>query len=294
MDNAPSASPLSAFSDEIAALVRRASRSVVGVRSHRSQGSGFAWRPGLIVTADENITDEDRLAVVLPGGATVLATLKGRDPSTDIALLRVEAPDLEPIAATTVDVVAGSIAIVVGANDGAPAATLGVVARAGPAWRSLRGGNVDARIEIDVLLRGSSEGGIAFDAAGRAIGMAVFGPRRRVLVIPAPTIERVAAKLDAEGRIARGYLGLGLQAVRIEGGGVGTMVMSLDADGPGARAGLRQGDVIAAWNGRAIDDVSDLLRELGPDSVGSVVRLSASRGGEPMTFDVTIGARPER
>lgn len=294
MDNTPSASPLSAFSDEIAALVRRASRSVVGVRSHRSQGSGFAWRPGLIVTADENVTDEDRLAVVVPGGATVLATLKGRDPSTDIALLRVEAPDLEPIEATTVDVVAGSVAIVVGADDGAPVATLGVVARTGAAWRSLRGGNVDARIEIDTLLRGSSEGGVAFDAAGRAIGMAVFGPRRRVLVIPASTIERVAAKLDAEGRIARGYLGLGLQGVRIEGGGVGTMVMSLDADGPGARAGLRQGDVIAAWNARAIDGVNDLLRELGPDSVGSVVRLSASRGGEPMTFDVTIGARPDR
>lgn len=294
MDNATSASPLSAFSDEIAALVRRASCSVVGVRSHRSQGSGFAWRPGLIVTADENVTDEDRLAVVLPGGATVLATLKGRDPSTDIALLSVEAQDLEPIAPATIDVVAGSVAIVVGADDGAPVATLGVVARAGPAWRSLRGGNVDARIEIDTLLRGTSEGGIAFDAAGRAIGMAVFGPRRRVLVIPASTIERVAAKLDAEGRIARGYLGLGLQGVRIEGGGVGAMVMSLDADGPGARAGLRQGDVIAAWNGRAIDGVSDLLRELGPDSVGTAVRLSASRGGGPMSFDVTIGARPER
>lgn len=294
MDNAPSASSLSAFSDEIAALVRRASRSIVGVRSHRSQGSGFAWRPGLIVTADENITDEDRLAVVLPGGATVLATLKGRDPSTDIALLRVEAPDLEPIGATKVDVVAGSLAVVVGADEGTPLAALGVVARAGPAWRSLRGGNVDARIEIDTLLRGSSEGGVAFDVAGRAIGMAVFGPRRRVLVIPASTIDRVAAKLDAEGRIARGYLGLGLQGVRIESGGVGAMVMSVDADGPGARAGLRQGDVIAAWNGRAIDGVNDLLRELGPDSVGGVVRLSASRGGEPMTFDVTIGARPER
>src|SRR6185437_13255397 len=271
MDHAPTASPLSTFSDDIAALVRRASRSVVGVRSNRSQGSGFAWRPGLIVTADENVTDEDWLAVVLPGGATVLATLKGRDPSTDVALLRVDAPALEPITATTRDVVAGSLAVVVGADDGAPVAALGIVARAGPAWRSLRGGNVDARIEVDTLVRGSSEGGVAFDATGRAIGMAVFGPRRRVLVIPASTIDRVAAKLDADGRIARGYLGLGLQGVRIENGGVGAMVMSVDADGPGVRAGIRQGDVIAAWNGHAIDGVNDLLRELGPDSVGSVV-----------------------
>ena len=294
MDNAPFASPLAALSDEIAGLVRGATRSVVGVRAHRSQGSGFAWRPNLIVTADENVTDDDRLEVVLPGGATVLATLKGRDPSTDIALLRVDAPDLQPAALGVGNVVTGSLAVVVGNDDGAPIAALGAISRAGPAWRSLRGGNVDARIEIDMLLRGSSEGGLALDASGRAIGMAVFGPRRRVLVIPASTIERVAAKLDAEGGIARGYLGLGLQAVRLDGGGVGAMVMSIDAEGPGARAGLRQGDVVTGWNGRAIGGVDDLLRALGPDSVGSVAKLSVSRAGNPTTFDVTIASRPER
>ena len=292
--NAPSASPLAALSSEIAGLVRSAARSVVGVRSHHSHGSGFAWRPNLIVTADENVTDEDRLAVVLPGGAPVLATLKGRDPSTDIALLRVEAPDLQPVAAGVGDVLAGSLAVVVGADGGSPAAALGVVSRAGPGWRSVRGGDIDARIEIDMLLRGASEGGLALDASGRAIGMAVFGPRRRVLVISSSTIERVAAKLDAEGRIARGYLGLGLQAVRLDGGGVGAMVMSVDAQGPGARVGLRQGDIVTGWNGRAIGGVDDLLRALGPDSVGTVVQLSVSRAGVPTTFDVTIGARPER
>jgi len=294
MDNAPFASPLSALSDEIAGLVRGAARSVVAVRSHRLHGSGFAWRPNLIVTADENVTDDDRLAVVLPGGASVLATLKGRDPSTDIALLRVEAPDLQPVRPNANEVVAGSLAVVVGADDGAPIAALGAISRAGPAWRSVRGGDIDARIEIDMLLRGSSEGGLALDASGHAIGMAVLGPRRRVLVIPASTIERVAAKLDAEGRIARGYLGLGLQAVRLDGGGVGAMVMSVDAEGPGTRAGLRQGDVVTGWNGRGIAGVDDLLRALGPDSVGSVAKLSVSRAGIPTTFDVTIAARPER
>jgi S1-C subfamily serine protease len=72
------------------------------------------------------------------------------------------------------------------------------------------------------------------------------------------------------------------------------MVMSVDGEGPGGRAGLRQGDVVTGWNGHAIGGVDDLLRALGPDSVGSVVQLSASRGGAPMTFDVTIRARPER
>jgi S1-C subfamily serine protease len=294
MDHASSISPLAAFSSGVVDLVARAGRSVVSVRSQGSQGSGFAWRPGLIVTADENITDEDRLAVVLPGGEAALATVKGRDPSTDIALLRVEAPHLPPVEPTTDTVAAGSLAVVVGTDDGTPVAALGIVSRAGPSWRSLRGGNIDARIELDMRLRGSSEGGLALDASGGAIGMAVFGPRRRVLVIPSATIDRIASRLDAEGRIARGYLGLGLQPVKIEGDGVGAMVMSADASGPGARAGLRQGDVISQWNGHAIEGVGSMLRELGPDSVGTVVRVQAIRGGEPIEFDVTIAARPER
>jgi S1-C subfamily serine protease len=165
----------------------------------------------------------------------------------------------------------------------------------------LRGGEIDARIELDVALRASAEGGPVLDAAGRAIGMAVFGPRRRVLVIPWSTLERVAAKLDSDGRIARGYLGLGLQPVRIAGRDEredredreGAMVMTIDAAGPGAVAGVRQGDVIVGWNGRPLHGILAILRGLGPDSVGSVVRLSARRAGEPAEFDVTIGARPD-
>ena len=294
MDNAASSLPLQHFSQHVVDLVRTAGRSIVGVHSQRSRGSGFVWRPGLVVTADETITDEDRIVVVLPGGETVLATLKGRDASTDIALLRIEQSELPPAPPSSAGVETGSLAIVVGANEGAPVAALGLVSHAGPAWRSVRGGNIDARIEMDMVLRASAEGGLAFDPAGRAIGMAVFGPRRRVLVIPAATIDRVAAKLDADGRIARGYLGLGLQAVRIEGDGVGAMVMSVDSSGPAALAGLRQGDVIATWNGSAIDGVNAILRELGPESVGTAARVSVSRGGAPVEFDVTIAARPER
>ena len=163
----------------------------------------------------------------------------------------------------------------------------------GPAWRSLRGGEIDQRIELDLSLRRHAEGGLALDAAGRAFGMAVFGPRRRVLVIPAATIERVAARLEAHGRIARGYLGLGLQPVRLDGdAGVGAMAMSVDPQGPAAAAGVRQGDVIVAWNGEPVRSVHALTRALGPESVGSVVTLSLRRGGEPVEVKVTIAERP--
>ena len=125
-----------------------------------------------------------------------------------------------------------------GAEDGAPTAALGVVSRAAGAWESMRGGEIDAGIELDPRLRQSAEGGLAFDVAGQAIGMAVFGPRRRVLVIPSGTIERVVAMLESHGRIARGYLGLGLQPVALQGGeGSGAIVMSVDPQGPGAAGG---------------------------------------------------------
>ena len=183
-----------------------------------------------------------------------------RDPTTDIALLRSDRVDLPLAPLHTTELAAGSLGLVLGAEDGRPTAALGIVSRSGGAWRSMRGGEIDARIELDVSLRRRAEGGLVLSAAGRAIGMAVFGPRRRVLVIPAATIERVAAKLETHGRIARGYLGLGFQTVAIEGGEEsGMMVMSVDPQGPGATAGIQQGDILVAWNGESIRHVQSLL-----------------------------------
>jgi S1-C subfamily serine protease len=286
---------LAAFSNAISQLVARTAPSVVSVHSRRSRASGFAWRPGRILTADEGLADDGRVEVVLPGGDAVEATVKGRDPTTDIALLAIDRNDVPPVSfdvpASPVDT--GALTIVVGARDGAPVAALGMAACVGAAWRSLRGGRIDARIELGVALRGSSEGALVLDANGGAIGMAVFAPRRRVLAIPMSTIDRVAAQLDAEGRIARGYLGLGLQPVRTSSGEAGAMVMSVDASGPAAGAGVRQGDVIVQWNGNAVEGVPTLLHALGPESVGQTVRVGARRAGAPVEFDVTIAKRPD-
>jgi S1-C subfamily serine protease len=284
---------LPSFSSALSDLVSRAASGVVSVHSDRSRASGFVWRPGLIITANEALAEEGEIAVVLPGAESVPATLAGRDPTTDVALLRISRGDLRQATLTPAHVTAGALAIVVGSQDGAPVAALGIVSVAGGGWRSLRGGEIDARIELDVSLRRSSEGGLALDATGRAFGMAVLGPRRRVLIIPSATIDRVAAKLETHGRIARGYLGLGLQPVRLDDGGVGAMVMSVDAKGPGAAAGVRQGDVIVAWDGRSIRSVQTLLRALGPDSVGSSVRLSLKRAGDPAEVSLTIRDRPD-
>jgi S1-C subfamily serine protease len=204
--------------------------------------------------------------------------------------LRVDA-DIAPVRLSPTIPALGSLSVVVAADRGVPTAALGTVSLSGSRWRSLRGGDIDARVELDVRLRHSQQGGLALNAAGEAIGMAVLGPRR-VLVIPTATIERVAARLESHGRIARGYLGLGLQPVRLEDG-VGAMVMNVDRSGPSAATGIRQGDVIVAVNDEKLAGVRALSRTLGPESVGSVVDVAVRRGGEPVRFKVTIGERPE-
>ena len=186
----------------------------------------------------------------------------------------------------------GALALAVGAEDGAPTVAMGVVSRSVGPWWSLRGGEINARIELDLRMRKSAEGGLAIDATGRAIGMTVFGPRRRVLVIPSATIERVAPRLEKHGHIPRGYLGLGFQLVAIEGGGRGVMIMNVEPQGPGAKAGVHQGDIIITWNGEPIRHVRSLLRALGPDSVGQTVTLGLRRGGETKNVPLTIAERP--
>ena len=281
---------LKAFSDAIAQLVARAAAGVVSVHSHHSRASGFVWRPGLIVTADEALADEGDIAVSFAGGETAKATLAGRDHTTDIALLRVDNSAHQPASLSTSTTAAGSLAVTVGRNDDQPLVASGVVAVAGPGWRSMRGGAIDARIELDLRLRRAAEGGLALDASGAVIGMAVRGPRQ-TLVIPSVTIERVAGRLATHGRIARGYLGLALQPVRV-GEGVGAMVMGVEEGGPGARAGVHQCDVIVAWNGKPLEGVRALRRALDPDSVGTTAEVSILRAGNQTKVKLTIAERP--
>jgi len=284
-------SPLAAVSSALADIVARTSPAVVSVHSHRSRASGFVWKPGLVVTADEALADEGEVTIRLADGSEHAATIAGRDHTTDIALLRFAPNNIAPIALSASVPPLGSLAVVVAAEGGVATASLGMVSLTGERWRSLRGGDIDARIELDIRLRRRHEGGLALDASGQAFGMAVLGPRR-VLTIPAATIDRVAARLETHGRIARGYLGVGLQPVRLDDG-VGAMVMSVDKQGPAASAGIRQGDVIVGINNEKIAGVRALIRSLGPDSVGSTVDLAVQRAGAPVNVKLVVGERPE-
>jgi S1-C subfamily serine protease len=266
--------------------------SVVSILSHRTQASGFVWRAGLIVTSDEGLAEEGEVHVTLPGGERVAAQIVGRDPSTAIALVKVERSDLRPVALDAATPSPGGLVVAIGAEAGAPTAAFGMVSVSRGPWQSMRGGEIDARIELGARLRRTAEGGLAVNVAGQAFGMTVFGPRRRVLVIPSVTIGRVAARLETHGRIPRGYLGLGLQPVTVEGGGSGIMVMSVDPKGPGAAAHIHQGDVLVSLDGKPVSKLQPLLRSLGPESVGKLLAIELRRGGQLQQTKLQIGERP--
>jgi len=298
MTDATSHSPLQ-LSNQLAAIVAAAAPAVVAVHGGRRPSSGIIWQPGTVVTAEETVARDADVALTLPDGSRVQATLAGRDPSTDIAVLRYDGAAPTGFATTpfAADLRAGHLAVAVGRADGDAVATLGMVSLAGAAWRSSQGGLIDARLVIDARLPAIAEGGALIAADGGLIGIAVFGPRRRVLAIPAATIARVVPTIEAKGHVARGYLGVGLQRVPLAAADSAqarraAMVVTLDPAGPAKAAGILQGDIIVALGGAAVTGLRSLYQQLGPDAVGQKKAVELIRAGARTTVDVTVAARP--
>jgi S1-C subfamily serine protease len=279
---------LSDLSGALSALTEATAAKLVAVHGrHRIGASGIVFRDGLVVTAEEALERDEDVEVTLPDGTRKEAALVGRDPTTDIALLRVEgvaAGSWTPAAETK----AGALALAVGRGANGAIAALGVTSEAGGKWESMRGGTIDRRIRLNLRLEGRLEGGAVIDASGGLVGMAALGPRQRAIVIPIETVTRVADQLAATGYIARGYLGVGLHPTRESG----VIVVSVDESGPAKAAGLLLGDVLTEWDGEKIASVEQIFARLGPGSVGQKVKLGILRGGKAASLDLTIGQRP--
>jgi S1-C subfamily serine protease len=291
------ADALSQFSRHLASTIEAASAMVVAVHGRgRIASSGIIWEPGLVVTAEETVERDADLAVTLPDGRRVEATLAGRDASTDIAVLRFDGQ--APAAAATIatDLRPGHLAVAVGRAHGDVIAALGIVSLAGGAWHSSHGGKIDAKLRFDLRLAMTAEGGALVTADGELIGMAVFGPRRRVLAIPAATISRVVQTIKDKGHVARGYLGVSLQSVPLshrdgEQRRRAAMVVTIDPAGPAQAAGILQGDILVAMDGEPVAGARGIYQRLGPDSVGRKISVEIVRAGVPTTAQVTIAAR---
>ena len=288
------ATQLAALSNEITAAVANAAPHVVAVHARpRFSSSGVIWRPGVIVTAEHTIRREEEIAVTLPNGSNVPATLAGTDPGTDLAVLKFEGGEGAPIATTTAPA-PGTLALTVGrSEDSGPNATLGIISASSGEWRTWRGGRLDHYLRLDLTLYPGSDGGAVINTAGEVIGIATSALSRIAgLAIPSVTVERVLDEILARGHVARGYLGLGLQPVELPGHQKGLIVLSLEPSGPAAKSGAMIGDILVKLGGNPVQDTDDIQLALEARKVGQLVVMEIVRGGEARELNVTIAERP--
>jgi S1-C subfamily serine protease len=282
---------LVALSNDLAATVERVADGVVAVEARSRIGSsGFFIRPDLILTADHAL-ESDELEIVRADGTAEPATIAGRDPSTDLALLRVAKPGT-PLEFSAPDGLrVGALALAVARDDdGDLAASMGVISAVGGAWRTWQGGEIDRFVRPDLTLYPRFSGSPLVDVGGRVLGLNTGGlSRRQVVTVPGSTIQRIVDALLARGgRISRGYLGVALQAV--DGGAI---VLGVEPAGPADRGGLIVGDIIVAIAGEAVEDADDVHARLGSGTVGTALPIAIRRGGSPQSLTVTVGERPE-
>jgi S1-C subfamily serine protease len=302
----PSGGVLESLSNDLAGAVDRAGQSVVAIHARRRiPASGIHWRPGIIVGAHHTIQRDEDITISLADGSSVAATLVGRDPTTDLAVLKVEEAKV-PVASPASDAAirVGALVLALGRPGTAVTASLGVISAVGGEWRTWHGGAIDRFVRLDVSIYDGFSGGPLVDAAGRVLGVNTSGlSRGAALTVPASTVDRVVDQLLAKGRVARGYLGLGLHVVRLPAtlverhalpNDVGIMVVSAEPGSPSDRAGVLIGDILIAVDGSAIADPAELLRVLGSDRVGQQITLRIIRGGEPLDVALTVGERPQQ
>jgi len=282
---------LATLSSASARLVETAAARVVRVIDGRRSLSGIIWAEGQIVTAEECLDNDEGLSLEFADGRSVPAELAGRDPSTDVALLRVDTGTQGAAEAAGTSAL-GAFAWTVGRGADGATAMFGVLTESGPDWTSSAGGRIDARIRLQGILPAALEGGAVVDSAGHLLGMAVADPRRRTLVIPTATVARSVKVLVERGYVGRGYLGLALQPLRNDRQGL--IAVEIAEGGPAAAAGLLVGDIVTTWQGEDVGSMRSFLRRLGPDSVGTAVRLGLVRAAKPLEVDLTVGERRPR
>ncbi len=294
---------LASLSDALAETVESAGQHVVRVEGRqRLPASGVVWSAdGVIVTAHHVLEQDENIQVGLADGQTLAASLVGRDPSTDLAVLRVPATGLAtPAWAEPDNLKVGHLALALGRPGQGIRATLGILSALGQSWRTPTGGSLDRYVQSDVTMYPGFSGGPMVAADGQPLGINSSALLRGgiTLTIPTPTVRRVVETLLAHGHIRRGYLGIGAQTIQLpEAIGqqlnqeTGLLLVSVETASPAEQGKLFLGDTLLSLNGQPVRHLDDLLGLLDGDRVGNSVPVSILRGGQIQELSVTIGER---
>ncbi|MGH7581471.1 MAG: S1C family serine protease [Gemmatimonadales bacterium] len=293
------------LSNQLASAVERGAGSIAAVHARPQLAStGVHWRDGFLVTTNGTVRRDRGIAVTLPGGRRIDADLRGRDPSTDLAVLGIPREAL-PVAALgdTGTLKPGHLVLALARLDETgPRAAFGAVSVVAGAWRPWGGGQIDRLLQSDVSLYPGFGGGPLVDMAGRVLGINSGRlSRPYTTTLPVETVNRVVSDLTSHGYVRRGYLGAGMQPVRLqpslrdrlglerEGG---LLVLTVEPEGPSAAGGLLVGDVVIALGGRPVGEPEDVLEVLNGDTAGRSLVLDLVRGGRLDSVELLIGERP--
>lgn len=295
-----------ALDQAVAAAVATAGRSVVQVgRGHGHAGTGIVWADDLVISSSFHTPDRTKVGIpATPGNSDDFdlreAEVIGRDPGTDVALLRVTGGGLSPATFREIGGLAvGNLALALARPGRTVRASLRAVGVLGPAVRTPHGGKLDRYVESDRQIPRGFAGGPLIDADGAVIGMNTRTLLRgQDIAVPTATLHRVVAELAAHGGVRRGYLGVGAYPAQLPatlaqlaGRDRGALVASVEDGAPAAAAGVVVGDIIVELAGAPITDPDSLRLALG-DRPGETVELIVLRGGARVALSATLGSRP--
>lgn len=301
-------SVLETLSNEFAAAASGAGASVAAIFGRRwMPSSGIQWQKGVFVTADHTIRREEDIPVFVEPDKPLKARLAGRDPSTDLAVLKIADENTAPIPqfGDSSSLKIGHFVLALGRSRGANlVASAGIVGGLGGEWEPRRGGRLDQHIRLALELYPGFSGGPLVNTQGKIVGINTRGlARGRAVTIPVTTVNRVVSELIEKGHIARPYLGVAMQPVsvpetlRLKLGtqqNTALLVMHVERSGPAEKSGMLIGDLIASLNGTALEDTGDIQHLLGQAKIGDVVEASLLRAGTPLTISITLADRPAR
>ncbi len=287
------------LSDVLADAVAAAGGSVARVDGRCGGTTGTVWSAdGVVVAAHHAVDRDEDLTVTLGDGRVLPATVAGRDPGTDIVVLRVAATDLPaPRWSDGEGLRVGHLALVLGRPGKTVRATLGIVSALGETFRTPAGARIDRYLEVDASLPRGYSGGPLVDTTGAVLGINSAAVVRGGITVPTVTLRRVVGEILASGRVGRGYLGVGVYPVRLPDARVtaagqrgGLVVVSLESGGPAEAAGFLVGDVLLGLDGTPLERPGDLTAALdGRSGVETTAQLL--RAGAPTALKVTPGAR---